>query len=322
MNRDQIINIFLENCGEPKSIELLEQYVDFVFVSKQDNSCSEYCENHHILPVAQFKQYKKSEWNIIYLKYKDHIHAHELLFITYPTRKNQRTLNFMKSGVVKNSNLVSLAAIKGWQNLKNNKEKYQIWLDRRIYYMKNNSSELQSRRAKVGWNTSDKYKKRSQINKNNWTPELKEWKSKSMSQYFKDNPQEIAERNQKRWDNMSHEKRQAFTEKMTTVNKGQEKRENAGKSIKKRWTCPEYKNKMSNRKTFLLSFTFISPTGETYHRDGIHQMIKEFDFSAYLINKFKNTNLPVDTTSSVASSLNTKGWIFIQHNENWHRKNK
>ena len=52
------------------------------------------------------------------------------------------------------------------------------------------------------------------------------------------------------------------------------------------------------------------------------QIIKEFNFSAYLINKFKNTNLPVDTKSTVKSSLNTKGWVFTQHNENWHRKNK
>jgi len=55
MNRDQIINIFLEKCGEPTNIELLEQYVDFVFSSKQNNLCSEYCENHHILPSTQFK---------------------------------------------------------------------------------------------------------------------------------------------------------------------------------------------------------------------------------------------------------------------------
>lgn len=322
MNRDQIINIFLENCGEPQTIELLEQYVDFVFVSKQDNSCSEYCENHHILPVAQFNQYRKSEWNIIYLKYEDHICAHELLFVAYPTRKNQRTLNFMKSDVSKNSELISIASKKGWQNLKLNPEKYKVWLTSRINYMKNNSSGLQSKRASHGWNTPEKYERRSKINKKNWTPELKDWKSKSMSQYFKDNPQEIAERNQKRWDNMSHEKREKFNNKMKIINSDPVKRANSGDKIRQKWLEPEFKNKMKNKKLFTLSFTFISPTGEKYHRNGLHQILKEFNFSAYLINKFKNTNLPVDSNSTVASSLNTKGWIFIQHNENWHRKNK
>jgi hypothetical protein len=264
------------------------------------------------LPVAQFEQYQKSEWNIIYLKYEDHIRAHELLFFAYPTRKNQRTLNFMKSDIVKNSKLVSIASIKGWQNLKNNKEKYQKWLNKRINYMKNNSSELQSKRARHGWNTPEKYEKRSEINKENWTPELRDWKSKSMSQYFKDNPQEIAERNQKRWDNMSQEKREQFNNKMKIVNSDPKKRAATGDKIRQKWLDPEFKSKMKNRVLYTLSFTLISPSGEIYERDGFHKMIDEFKFSPYLVNKFKNTNTPVKTSAKNKEALNTIGWTIFQ----------
>jgi len=312
MTKEQIMNIFIEFCGAPQSLDKLIEYLDFVILSKKDDLCQEYCETHHILPRAQFLEYQNSEWNLVKLKYEDHIRAHELLFIAYPIRKNQRTLNFMKSEMNKNSQLISKSSKNGWKNLKLNTEKYENWRNSRINYMKNNSSCLQSKRAKRGWDTPEKYEKRSQLNKENWTPELRAWKSRSMSQYFKDNPQEIAERNQKRWDNMSHEKREQFNNKMKIINLDPIKRAKAGEKISNKWKDPEYRDKMKNRNTYKLSFRFISPTGEIYERSGFFEMINEFNFSPYFVNKFKNTGKPVSTTKKSQDALNTVGWMFFQ----------
>ena len=312
MTKEQIISIFIEFCGSPQSIDKLTEYLDFVISSKKDDSFSEYCETHHILPRGQFLAYRNSEWNLVKLKYEDHIRAHELLFIAYPIRKNQRTLNFMKSDVNKNSELISKAAKNGWKNLKLDTKKYENWRNSRINYMKNHSSDLQSKRAKHGWDTPEKYERRSQINKENWTPELRAWKSKSMSQYFKDNPQEIADRNQKRWDNLSNEKREQFNNKMKIVNSDPKKRAKAGDKIRQKWKDPEYRDKMKNRNMYKLSFKFISPTGEIYERLGFFEMINEFNFSPYFVNKFKNTGKPVITTKKSQDALNTLGWTFFQ----------
>ena len=313
MTKEQIISIFIEFCGSPQSLDKLTEYLDFVISSKKDDSFSEYCETHHILPRGQFLEYQNSEWNLVKLKYEDHIRAHELLFIAYPIRKNQRTLNFMKSEVNKNSELISKAAKNGWKNLKNDPEKYAKWLNSKARREWQYSAENKHQFAKSGWRTDELRAKRSLINKTNWTPELRAWKSKSMSQYFKDNPQEIADRNQKRWDNMSNEKREQFNNKMKIVNSDPKKRAKAGDKIRQRWKDPEYRDKMKNRDMYKLSFKFISPTGEIYERLGFFEMINEFNFSPYFVNKFKNTGKPVITTKKSQDALNTLGWTFFQH---------
>jgi len=54
---------------------------------------------------------------------------------------------------------------------------------------------------------------------------------------------------QKRWDEMPKEKRDEFKQKMDQVNKDPNKRKKAGESLKKKWQDPEWREKMSKRKT-------------------------------------------------------------------------
>jgi hypothetical protein len=308
----QIRELFILKNGEPQSIELLDSYINFVLDNHEKNEISEYCEVHHILPNAQYPEYRKAPWNLIKLKYCNHIIAHEMLYCAYTTRQNHRTLNFMKSDIAKDHFKLSIASKKGWESLKNNKEKYEKW--RRV--KRSFPTQTRKKSAKEYWNTLtlSAYLNRCNINKSNWTPELKKWKSKSMSKYFKDNPQEIATRNQLRWDNMPLEKRKAFNDTMKIVNADPNKRKKAGDKIRERWSDPMFKEKMKTRKCFKLSFTLISPTGDVYKRDGFHEMINEFNFSPYLVNKFKNTDTPVESKHiHILEVRNTIGWKFIKH---------
>ena len=44
---------------------------------------NEYVEMHHILPRSMFPEFINEDWNIIRLKYSDHIEAHRLLHLMY-----------------------------------------------------------------------------------------------------------------------------------------------------------------------------------------------------------------------------------------------
>lgn len=144
-------------------------------------------------------------------------------------------------------------------------------------------------------NYSYEYNKRCQINKNNWTEERKQIKSKQMKDYFKNNPDEMTERSKKMWSSMSSEKRKEFKDKMNIVNNDLNKRNKASKSIKEKWKDPSFKNKMKNRKTSSREVIAISPFGEIIKRDGIIEILEEFDFNIRLMHQFRNTNKPVES---------------------------
>lgn len=54
---------------------------------------------------------------------------------------------------------------------------------------------------------------------------------------------------QKRWDEMPAEERDAFKQKMDLVNKDPNKRKKASESLREKWSDPEWREKMSKRKT-------------------------------------------------------------------------
>lgn len=161
-------------------------------------------------------------------------------------------------------------------------------------------------------NYSYEYNKRCQINKNNWTEERKQIKSKQMKDYFKNNPDEMTERSKKMWSSMSSEKRKEFKDKMNIVNNDLNKRNKASKSIKEKWKDPSFKNKMKNRKTSSREVIAISPFGEIIKRDGIIEILEEFDFNIRLMHQFRNTNKPVESKNvkNKKNISNTIGWKF------------
>lgn len=312
MNVNEFVKLFKEKCGRPDSRRHLLQYLRFL-LSYTKNITNEYCEKHHILPRSIFKEYVNCDFNIVNLTYSDHIYAHELLVRAYTNRRNLRTLNFMKNETIKNSNLISIAAKKGWRTLKADKQKYEKFINDRSKYMRELSRTEQSRRAQLFWKnmTDEEYIARCQKMKNIWTYDLKNKKSIQMREYLKQHPGEISKRLYKRYSTMPTNQKKIFIEKMNIVNKDIDKRKKASASIKALWQNPSFKNKMKNRKTSKRTITATSPAGITYERYGLIEMITEFNFSSYLVRKFNNTGKPVISTNTKNKQVqNTIGWTF------------
>jgi len=221
----------------------------------------------------------------------------------------------MKSGIAKNSKLISIAAKRGWKNLRNNKEKYKKFCENRSRHMKSLTSKEQGRRSKKGWDklSNKEYNKRCKINKLNWTDDLKLEKSKQMKDYFKNNPTEATRRVILQHSNKTIQEKEEFKKKMDLINKDPKKRKLASKLIKLKWKDPEFISKMKNRKSPAKEYMLISPTGEVFYRFGLRKFIEEFNFNETLVRKFINTKLKVkkETTKKLnKKTISTLDWEF------------
>lgn len=187
--------------------------------------------------------------------------------------------------------------------------------------MKKLSSAEQCRRSKKGWDnlSEEQYEKRCEINKENWTEELKLMKSNQMKEYFINNPNAAKETSIRRYENMSKEARILFKNKMNEVNKDPVKRQKAGNTIKKHWQNPEFVEKMKNRKKKPGDkYEIIDRNGNILYKEGLHAIVNEFNFNITLIREFANTGLPVlqhTNRKKSQATINTEGYKFnkIKH---------
>jgi ACT domain-containing protein len=277
--------------------EYLEKYVNF-FYNYSIGENINYTEKHHILPVSVFPEFKNDIWNIIEISYEDHKLCHLWLFKSINIRKYQRPLNWMLS-TYKNKEEISNASKKGWENLKMNNEKYNDWCRKRSDCMKKLSTEEQRRRANIFWkNISDgDYLKFSKIMKEYWTEEKKINKSKQMNEYYLD-PKNIEKKrieSKNRWNSMTNNERESFSEKMTLINKDEDKRKDAGDKIKELWKNKDYLEKMNNRKHRSgRNIKIIKQTGEEIIFDNMRKLENEYKFSAYLIRKYIDTDIQIE----------------------------
>jgi hypothetical protein len=322
---------FIKNEFESKhhvdDVNQLDEYINFLLGYKLDKN-DEYTEKHHILPYATFPEYKNEKWNIVELKYEDHKQAHLILYKSINIRVYQRTLNFMLPQF-KNTQMLSTAAKRGWINLKNDKDKYEKWRNKKSDSMKkfrnsekykeymieyfNNpnygkfkkikvekwgdrySSENQRRRANIFWeNISESdYINFCNKMKSYWTEDKRNEKSKQMNEYYSniENVEKKRKETQDRWDNMDHESRLIFKEKMDKINKDESKRIDAGNKVKEKWQDPEYLEKMKNRKNRSGSMIkIIKPNGEEIIMETMRKFEKEYSFSTHLIRKYRDTD--------------------------------
>lgn len=277
--------------------EYLEKYIKLLLDYKIEE-CGEYTEMHHILPRSVFPEFEKEDWNIIELKYMDHINAHLYLFKSINIRKYQRTLNFMIPKY-KDSELISNAAKIGWLNLKGDEEKYKKWRNSRSNHMKLLSSNEQQRRAKLFWDnmTKEQYELFSSKMKGYWTDEKREEKSKQMNEHYsnQENIEKKRIEGQKRWNNMSIEERENFKLTMNTVNKDVEKRKVAGEKIKNLWTNIDYLEKMRNRPHNPgKKIKIIKQDGEEIIVENMRKFEKEYNFSSHLIRKYRDKDIYIN----------------------------
>lgn len=290
-NYEYIKRLFLEKHESIDNCEYLDKYINFLINYKLDNNI-DYTEKHHILPKCFFPEYKDDEWNIIELSYEDHKKVHLWIFKAINNRTYQKPLNWMMN-YYKNKQETSNAAKKGWINLKSNKEKYDIFCIKRSNYMKNLSSDEQSRRANIFWkNISDnEYLYFCNKMKNYWTDEKKKEKSIQMLKYYS-NPENIIKKSIESinfWKSRSNEERKLFSEKMTIINKDETKRREAGDKIKNLWKSDEYLEKMKNRKSRKgLSIKVIYSNGDEDIFETMESLNKKLNFSNHLIRKYRD----------------------------------
>lgn len=264
-------------------------------------------ERHHILPRCVFPEFEKEDWNIVEIEYQDHVKAHLYLFKSINIRQYQRPLNWMLN-FYKNSVEISNAAKRGWQKLKNDKEKYIKWRTSRSETMKKLSSEEQQRRAKIFWDniSEEKYVLFSNKMKEYWTDDKRAKKSEDMNKYYS-NPENIIKKSietQRRWDQMDKEKRIEFSEKMNIINKDGNKRKLAGDKIKNLWQNENYLEKMKNRphrkgKSILI----IRPNGQRLLFETMKKVEEELNFSSYLIRKYIDKSISINQVDSKENEL-------------------
>jgi len=289
----------------------LNKYINFLIEYGSITEDNVYIEKHHILPISVFPEYKKSSWNIINLKYEDHILVHLWLFKSINIRKYQRPLNWMNREY-KNSKEISNAAKRGWETLKKDKEKYLNFCKKRSNHMKTLSSDEQRRRAKIFWDniTDENYKSFCDKMKSYWSDAKKKEKSNSMKDFYS-NPEN---RKKKRVESLNHWKsidknnRKKFKEKMAIINKDENKRKLAGDKIKELWKSDEeFLKKMKNRRHKSgIKMKLIKQNGEEIIYMSMKELINKQAISPYLIRKYKDTGKKI-----IKESLNKYNMFLI-----------
>lgn len=278
----------------------LEDYLDIVLysVAKSD----EYCEVHHILPQATFTEYAKSKWNIVKLSYENHKLAHLLLFKSFNIRTYQRTLRYM-SNDIKNHEMLSMAAKRGWKTLHENEEKFKEWKRKRAEYLHEISSEKRTEIQNKIWRnySKEEYIKRCAAARNAWSDERKMSKSVQQIEYAANNPGEMSRRMNKRWNDASDEYIKNFTEKMSIVNRNEEKRKKAGESIKQCWKTEEFRNKMKNRCSHPYGYKCVTKNGEIEFFMSFGELQKA-GYNGNLVRAFVDTDIEIPTPKKQANS--------------------
>jgi len=308
-NYEYIKRLFLEKHESIDNCEYLDKYINFLINYKLDDNI-DYTEKHHILPKCFFPEYKDDEWNIIELSYEDHKVVHLWIFKAINNRTYQRPLNWMMN-YYKNKQETSNASKKGWMNLKSNKDKYNTFCMKRSNYMKNLSSDEQSRRSNIFWkNISDiEYLDFCNKIKDYWTEERKKEKSNQMLEYYS-NLENIVKKSiesKNVWESRSDEERKLFSEKMTIINKDKTKRREAGNKIKSLWKNDEYLEKMKNRKPRKgLSIRVIYSNGDEDVFETMESLNKKLNFSSHLIRKYRDKDKKI-----IMKDLNNDNIILL-----------
>lgn len=296
MNIDFILSNFMERHDLIHNIDRLKEYVEFLTNYNLTNSVS-YTEKHHILPAATFPEFINEPWNIIELDYQDHKKAHKLLFESIHIRQYQYPLNFMLRDF-KDSEKISIATKIAWTKLKSDKTKYNNWVSKRSKHLKSLSSDEQRRRANIFWNNISEENRElfSEKMKSYWTEDKKIEKSNQMKEYYT-NEMNVAKKSEEtrlRWLEMSESDRENFNNKMSEINKNPIKRILAGIKIRDLWRSESYLEKMKNRKHREgKSIKLINIEGKERLFKTMKEMSQEYNFSPYLIRKYRDADLAI-----------------------------
>lgn len=308
-NYEFIKGVILEKHKNIDSEEYLDKYIKILLEYRLCES-DKYTEKHHILPRCSFPKYVNEKWNIIEIDYETHKLSHLYLFKAINDRMYQRPLNWMMN-YYKDSEETSRAAKRGWVKLKESEEKYNKWRKSKSESMKLLTSEEQTRRANIYWNniTDEDYIKFCEKIKSYWTEDKRIEKSKQINEYYSniDNVEKKKKETKDRWDSLDDEYRNKFKEKMSFINKNENKRLDASDKIKKKWKDSDYLEKMKNRKKRSgLKIKIIKSDGPVEIFENMEDIVREYNFSTHLIRKYRDTNKIV-----LEKHLNNKNIILL-----------
>jgi hypothetical protein len=295
------------------SYEYLDKYVNFFKIYNIKENC-DFFEKHHILPRSTFPEFSNESWNIVELDYDSHRLVHLWLFKAINIRKYQRPLNWMMN-YYKNKDEISKASKRGWVNLKKDEKKYEKWRKSKSENMKSLSSEEQRRRVNIFWDniSEEEYLIFCEKMKSYWTEDKRIEKSKQMNEYYS-NPENVEKKRKEtkdRWDSLDENYRKSFKKKMSLINKDKDKRLDAGIKIKKKWKDPEYLEKMKNRKKRDgIKIKIIKKDGDIEIFESMEDVVRKYNFSKYLIRKYRDTNNKVLEIDLKPENINLLGSLI------------
>jgi len=253
MSKDKLVEIFLEKLGDPFDPQKLNQYLNFCR-KKRKVIVGSYVESHHVLPRGVFPEYKnfnEYEWNKVVLSYPMHVEAHSLLAAAYPIAAFCNPLRFMPLHTEKIKEDVHTALSertrKFWIEFKKNIPKYNEWRKKKSEmmtlkmksgtdYQKKCSQYVQKRFSKEEERKKVSYQFRSLWKDEDYRIDLI---SKMLSSWTKVRREKNGVEAAKRWaDPAYHQKMVGI---MSDINKGIEKRKDAGEKLKALWKDPVYR---------------------------------------------------------------------------------
>jgi len=299
---------------------LLDEYIQFV--NNFNYSGDLYSEQHHILPRCAFPNFAKESWNLVNLKYSDHIKAHILLAKSFPHRRDfSRPLNFLKEYFNEDDrlayfNLKSIQSLNFWNSL--TAEEYtELCLKMSIGTKEKMTLERKqeiSEFFKKKWQ-DDEWRK-IMIEKHrtaHWTEEGRQAQSERLKEKWKEDEyrEMMVAKLKERYED--EEYYSTFCQTMSEVNNNLQKRLLSGEKIKEKWQDPEWRDKMLKRKPKSKKIIEVTtPQGEIFIFSGFSELIDKFNFNATLVRKSLKDNLPC--TCKIKSinekTQNTLGYIF------------
>lgn len=239
---------FIEKLGLPVDEDSLNNYIDEC-LSKSDMHAlgSEY-HNHHILPRSKFKEFenlKKFPWNSARLHSHEHGNVHLLLSYAYPIIEFIIPTHYFGS-----ENKLLLTGTLMWDHMNSNPEILEKWKKKRSTYMKNimkpgnplydgHIDRLMKRMS----DPNERKKISDQFKELHLDPEYKKQASEN-AKNSRSNPitlEKWYESCSYIWE--SEEYRQKMRDKLTDINKNEEKRKDAGEKIKKLWEDPDFRKR-------------------------------------------------------------------------------
>lgn len=202
---------FLEKHTEIDSHEYLDKYINFL-LEYDSNEIDDYKEMHHILPRSVFPEFENEDWNIVNLRYQDHVNVHLMLFKSINIRIYQRPLNWMLK-TYKNKEEISNAAKRGWVKLKSNEEKYEKWRKNKSESMKKYvRSEKYKNIMLEYYNSVDRTNIKKVLRKKRIINYDCEKRKEFLRKHYSSEKQR--ERAKKFWDNITEEEYIEFSNKM------------------------------------------------------------------------------------------------------------